>query len=62
MSSQKRARKRRYNQKLEYIAAFEKWLSKEPPRIFFRKWIRWKRERPITCDQCGATFKGGVRV
>lgn len=49
--SEKQQRKRRYNQKLTYIAAFEKWLAQEPPRIFFWKWIRWKREKPMMQEE-----------
>ena len=45
--SEKQEKRRRYNQRLEYIAAFEKWLSQEPPRIFFWRWHRWKKRRPV---------------
>lgn len=45
--SERQEKKTRYNQRLEYIAAFNKWPNKEPPmwRIIKRK--RWKAERPI---------------
>ena len=31
--SEKQEKKRRYNQKLEYIAHVEKWLKQEPPML-----------------------------
>lgn len=45
--SESREHKRRYNMRLEYIAQFEKWLNAEPKRMFFRKWRKWKAERPV---------------
>lgn len=45
--SESREHKRRYNQRLEYIAHFQKWLSDEPPMWRLFKWRRWKRNRPI---------------
>ena len=42
--------KTRYNQKLEYIERFERWLRLEPPMILFWKWIRWKKKRPTWKD------------
>ena len=36
--SERQEHKKRYNQKLEYIAKFEKWLDKEPPIINFFAW------------------------
>lgn len=45
--SESREHKRRYNQRLQYIAAFEKWLAEEPPIIRVFAWRRWKRERPV---------------
>ena len=44
--SEKREKKRRYNQTLEYVAALEKWLSSEPPIFRFIKWHKWKKSRP----------------
>lgn len=46
----KQEHKRRYNQKLEYIANFEKWLAFEPPKILFWRWRKWKRSRPVWKD------------
>lgn len=43
-----REHKRRYNQKLEYIARFEKWLKNEPSMFLVWRWRRWKRNRPTT--------------
>lgn len=45
--SESKEHKKRYNQKLEYIAKFEKWLDKEPPIIRFFAWHKWKKRRPI---------------
>lgn len=45
--SESREHKRRYNQRLEYIAQFTKWLEKEPPMVLFWKWKKWKNERPV---------------
>lgn len=45
--SESREHKKRYNLRLEYIAEFNKWLDREPPRMFAIKWHRWKKERPI---------------
>lgn len=45
--SESREHKRRYNQRLQYIAAFEKWLAEEPPMIRFFAWRRWKHRRPV---------------
>lgn len=42
----KQAKKMRHNEKLAYIAAFEKWLSQEPPKWKIWAWKRWKSERP----------------
>lgn len=42
----KQAKKMRCNEKLEYIVAFEKWLSQEPPKWKIWAWKRWKSERP----------------
>ena len=45
--SESREHKKRYNQKLEYIARFEKWLEQEPSMFNFIAWHKWKKERPI---------------
>lgn len=45
--SERKEKKRRYNLRLEYIAAFDRWLQSEPPMILFWRWRRWKRERPV---------------
>ena len=41
-----RMHKTRYNQKLEYIERFERWLRLEPPMILFWQWHKWKKRRP----------------
>jgi hypothetical protein len=45
--SERQEHKKSYNQKLEYIARFEKWLEKEPPIIRYIAWRKWKKERPV---------------
>ena len=45
--SEKREKRRRYNQRLEYIANFNKWLDTEPPIVRLISWHRWKKSRPI---------------
>lgn len=44
--SASREKKKRYNQKLEYIAAYNKWLSQEPPAWKFIQHRRWKKLKP----------------
>lgn len=44
--SESREHKRRYNQKLQFIATFEKWLSEEPNMLHFFKWRKWKKDKP----------------
>ena len=44
--SERQEHKKRYNQKLVYIALFEKWLEQEPPMYRFMKWHRWKKQKP----------------
>lgn len=48
--SEKQEQKRRYNQRLEYIAAFNRWLYNEPPMCCVFAWRRWKRQRPVLKD------------
>jgi len=49
--SEKQEKKRRYNQRLEYIASFCKWLEREPPLFCLIRWHRWKKERPVLPDE-----------
>lgn len=44
--SESREHKTRYNQKLMFIADFNKWLDAEPPRMFLIRWHKWKNSRP----------------
>ena len=48
--SERQEKKRRYNQRLEYIVEFEKWLSAEPSLLRFFRWRKWKRGRPVWQD------------
>lgn len=45
--SERQEHKRRYNQRLQYIAEFNKWLDAEPPlwAVFRRR--AWKKQRPV---------------
>ena len=45
--SESREHKRRYNQRLRYIAEFSKWLDAEPPMVRIFAWWRWKKRRPV---------------
>ena len=45
--SERKEKKRRYNQRLEFIAAFDAWLRAEPPMILFWRWRKWKNNRPV---------------
>lgn len=45
--SESREHKRRYNQRLQYIADFNKWLDSEPSMLRLISWARWKKRRPI---------------
>lgn len=45
--SEKQEKRRRQNQRLEYIADFNNWLDTEPPIVRFISWHRWKKARPI---------------
>lgn len=48
--SERQEKKRRYNQRLQYIADFNKWLESEPPMIRIITWRRWKKRRPVLVD------------
>lgn len=48
--SERQEHKKRYNQRLRYIAEFGKWLDREPLIILIWKWRRWKNERPMWRD------------
>lgn len=45
--SERREKKRRYNERLECIAHFNKWLAAEPSMIRLLAWHKWKRQRPV---------------
>lgn len=45
--SESREHKRRYNQRLQYIADFSKWLESEPPMFRLISWAKWKKRRPV---------------
>ena len=45
--SERQEHKRRYNQRLEYMARFDKWLASEPNMLRVLKWRRWKKNKPI---------------
>lgn len=49
--SESKEHKKRYNQKLEYIAKFEKRLEREPSMINFIAWHKWKKEKPNWREQ-----------
>ena len=45
--SERQEKKKRYNRRLEFIAAFDKWLNSEPSMIRIFQWRKWKNSRPI---------------
>ena len=48
--SERQEHRKRYNQKLQYISEFKKWLDKEPPMYKIFKWKEWKSNRPNDMD------------
>jgi len=48
--SERQEKKRRFNQKMEYVAQFNAWLMKEPPMWKLRAWLHWKKTRPVMED------------
>lgn len=44
--SERQEKKKRYNRRLEFIAAFEKWLNSEPSMLRIFRWRKWKKSRP----------------
>ena len=47
--SEKRAKRDRAKERLEYIRLYNKWLDEEPPMWRVRAWFRWKNSRPKPC-------------
>ena len=45
--SERVEKRKRYNQRLQYIAEFQKWLAREPSMLRVISWHRWKRQRPV---------------
>lgn len=48
--SERQEHKKRYNMRSEYIARFNKWLDAEPQIVFFWRWKKWKKNRPVWKD------------
>lgn len=48
--SERQEHKRRYNQRLQYIAEVYKWLETEPPIYMYLKWKKWQKRRPTWND------------
>lgn len=44
--SERREKRNRFYQKMQYIAEFEFWLANEPPIFYFFEWRKWKNNRP----------------
>lgn len=49
--SERQEKKKRYNLRLEHIAAFQKWLESEPPLFRIVAWHRWKKARPTWAEE-----------
>lgn len=45
--SERVEKRKRYNQRLQYIAEVMKWLAREPSMLRVFSWHRWKRQRPV---------------
>ena len=45
--SERVEKRKRYNQRLQYIAEVAKWLDREPSMLRVFSWHRWKRQRPV---------------
>lgn len=45
--SERVEKRKRYNQRLQYIAEVMKWLACEPSMLRVISWHRWKRQRPV---------------
>lgn len=52
--SESREHKRRYNQRLQYISVFNKWLDSEPPMFRLISWSKWKKRRPVWKEETHA--------
>lgn len=46
MSGKREHQKRQYEREL-YIDELNAWYRREPPKIFFIHWRKWKKSRPI---------------
>lgn len=44
--SERQEKRKRYNERLCFIADFETWLALEPPMWRIFKWRKWKANRP----------------
>ena len=44
--SERRAKARRINLRLDLIRQFSDWVDSEPPMWKFRKWRKWKNSKP----------------
>ena len=44
--SESREKKRRYNERLEFIREFQSWMDMIPPRWRVISFLRWLRQMP----------------
>lgn len=44
--SESKERKRRYNEKLALVAAYELWVMNEPPKWKLISHVKWQKKRP----------------
>ena len=44
--SESREKKRRYNERLEYIREFQSWICESPPRWRLFSFLSWLRRMP----------------
>lgn len=47
--SEKRAKRDRAKERLEYIRLFNAWIDSEPSMLNIFAWRKWKNSRPTPC-------------
>lgn len=51
--SERVEKRRRRNQRLAYIAAYNRWLEDKPSIWQFWRWRRWRKAEPVYRDKEG---------
>lgn len=45
--SERQEKRKRYNERAEYITKVMKWVESEPPKWKIFKWIKWQNSIPL---------------